>query len=60
MERKKVRCDTQFNFLCPQALVTAVQAIAAARYQSANSYVRGALVQALQRDGQTIEGNERA
>ena len=51
------RVDSQFNVACPKALVEAVQDAAARNLQSANSYARGALLKALERDGVKLTEN---
>ena len=57
---KPPRCDAHFNIVAPRVLVDAVQRMAARNWQSANSYARSALLEALERDGVTIEENEAA
>ena len=52
---KPPRCDAHFNIVAPRILVDAVQRMAARNWQSANSYARAALLEALERDGVKIE-----
>jgi hypothetical protein len=49
------RFDVQFNIVCPKALVEAVQQMAAQNWISANAYARGALLEALKRDGVKVK-----
>ena len=62
MERSKTvpRCNCAMNILAPQSLVDAVRERAAQNYQSANSYVRGALVRQLALDGAKINDADAA
>ena len=50
--------DTRFMIVAPKVLVEAVQQMAAQNWQSANAYARGALLEALKRDGVKVEPKE--